>query len=226
MTDRIFEALGVKDELEALSAIAATSELLTELKTITGRDAFAASIKEIKKAFSLQDEVFKATAKADSDSKPTSGEAIGTLMAWKSSFEKLPAVVTENGELKEKVRASTVEQLIGYARQTPGPNSHEHAGKMTPAMAEFFKNKSVEEVESYLKVAARVMPGERVAPKVEPKKNALSANSEGRVTTADGKTYEEMLPAARRELKEEDLDLYNAMRADWIEAGSPPVILG
>lgn len=230
MSDRVFQALGVKDELEALRMIESINKFLADVKAITGRDTFTASTTSIKVAASFLKEVgAAATAEGgieEGHAPPTADQLLGKVLAWKTSFENLPALEAERDELKEKVRNDRVEALIALGREDVRPGCNEHAGKLTPALATYFRNRKVEveEVEAYLKSASRVLPGERSQPETA-SGSPITVNAEGRVTDAQGRTYEEILPAEKQDLKHRDPDLWKAMRDDWEKHGRPPGVV-
>ncbi len=230
MSDRVFQALGVKDELEALRMIESINKFLADVKVITGRDTFSASTNSIKVASSFLKEIgAAATAEGGVEegiAPPSPDQLLGKVLAWKSSYDKLPALETERDELKEKVRCDRVEALIALGREEVRPGCNEHAGKLTPALAAYFRARKVEveEVDAYLKSASRVLPGERHQPETA-SGSPITVNAEGRVTDAESRTYEEILPAERQALKHRDPDLWKAMKADWEKHGCPPGIV-
>jgi hypothetical protein len=213
MTDRILKLLGATDELDALRVIEEANKFLSDVKETTGRESFAGSLEVMRGAISLSREIATITEKP-------AEETLGVVMAWKSSHERLPAVETDKLALEEKVRVQDVAALIKAGLETPRAGANEHAGKLTPATAKFWETKSASELQAFLAIAPRVMPGEvKQAPPAGP--TVFSQNPQGRVSTADGKVFEELLPMALQTLKKSDRPLYDAMRSDWERVGKP-----
>jgi hypothetical protein len=217
MTDRILKLLGATDELDALRVIEEANKFLGDVKAATGRETFDGSLEVMRSAVALSREIATITDKP-------AEESLGVVMAWKSSHERLPAIEKDKSDLEEKVRAQDVAALIKAGLETPRAGANEHAGKLTPATAKFWETKSAAELTAFLAIAPRVMPGEvKQAPPAGP--TVFSQNSQGRVATADGKVYEELLPMALQDLKKADRPLYDAMRSDWERVGKPPGVV-
>jgi hypothetical protein len=206
MSDKILEVLGAKDEHEALRMVAEANQFLADVKEATGRETFALALGVIKTNATLATEVCKVTDKPNS-------EAIGVLLAWQASHLLVPELQKANSDLNEKVRAQDVAALVAQGKAE---------GKLTPAMAKHFEAKSADELRAFLAVAARVIPGDNKQPPKESSGGADPAtNEQGRVTNADGQTYEQMKPSARSALKKSDAPLFNALHDDWVKAGKP-----
>lgn len=206
MSDKILEALGAKDEHEALRMIAEANQFLTDVKDCTGRETFAASLGVIKSNASLASEIGKLT------DKPVA-ESLGVILAWKSSHEELPKLQEENTKLTEKNRVNEVAGLIAQGKAD---------GKLTPAMAKHFESKSADELRGFLAVAARVIPGDDKSQAKETTGGSdAQTNEAGRVCDAQGRTYEQIPPAQRSDLKRSDKALFEALHSDWVKAGKP-----
>lgn len=203
MSDRILEALGAKDEHEGLRLVEETSKFLTAVHEATGREQFSACLAVIKSAVSLVREVETITGSE-------SASALGTILAWKSASEQNPQLQAKLDELQEEVRKNTVSALIKRGKEE---------GKLTPATASYFESRPAGELEAFLAVAPRVIPGDVKQPKTE--SVSASPGADGIMRTADGKAYEDLKPAARVALKKSDLELYNAIRSDWEKRGKP-----
>jgi hypothetical protein len=225
MSDKILSLLGVDDELSAVRAIETANQFLNEVKTATGRDTFAESLAVIKTCVTFEREIRAIATKEGADKQASAAEAIGTFLGWKSSHETLPGVREELEKAKENVRVTDVKRLIALGLEAVRTGCNDYAGKLTPATAKHFENKTAEELEAYLKVAPRVMPGERTAPPVENTTTSFKTNERGRITDSSGRTYEEILPVERSEMNRNDPDLYKAMREDWNNHGRPAGIL-
>ncbi len=230
MTDRVFKALGAGDELEALRIVENMNKFMASVKAVTGHDTFSTSINAMKVAFSFLKEVtataVSAEQAADGVAAPSPDALLGQILAWKDAHGKLPASEAKVAELEEAVRADRVEALIAQGREDVRPGCGEHAGKMTPNLASYFRNKkaTAEEVEEFLKATTRVLPGAVNQPAVH-SGSPITTNAEGRVVTSEGKTYEQLLPVARQELKAADKHLWEAMKNDWEKFGCPPGII-
>jgi len=210
--DKLLEALGATDENEALRMMAETNQFLQDVKEATGRDSFDGARSVLRSAIPFAREIEKHT------DKPMT-EAIGVVLAWKSSHDKLPAVEAKVTELEESIRVKDVMALIAQGLQKPGPGASEHAGKITPATAEYWKTRNVSEVRQYLAVAPRVLEMQQRPPTGDPKESA-HANTAASAAFS-GRKYEDITPSERAELNETDPLLYNALRDDWIVRGEP-----
>jgi len=230
MTDRVFKALGAADELEALRIVENMNKFMTSVKAVTGHDTFSTSLSAMKVAFSFLKEVtataVTAEETADGVATPSPDALLGKILAWKDAHGKLPAAETKVAELEEAVRSDRVEALIAQGREDVRPGCGEHAGKITPNLATFLRNKkaSAEEVEEFLKATSRVLPGAVNQPAVH-SGSPITTNAEGRVVNSEGKTYEMILPVARQALKAADEHLWKAMKDDWTKFGCPPGII-
>jgi len=210
--DKLLEALGATDEMEALRLMAEINQFLTDIKGATGRDTFAGSLQVLRASIGLSRDIEKTTEKPGA-------EAHGVVLAWKSAFERLPSVEARVIELEESVRTKDVAALIAQALQKPGAGASEHAGKLTPATAEYFKTRTVEELRGFLAVAPRVMPVIDHQPAGDPKAGAAASSA---AAAAYGtKKYEDIGPSERAALNDSDPLLYAALRNDWIERGEP-----
>lgn len=207
MSDRILEALGAKDELEALRIIAEANQFLTDIKEATGRETFAASLSVIRNSVSFSREIQATTEKGEQ-------ESLGVVLAWKASHEQLPRVQEEVVKLSTAAKERDVENLCREGLAPAG--SGEHGGKLTPAMADYWRErKDPEALAAFLKIAPRVIPAaaKQAAP-VSPAADFVPA-------LADGRKYEDIAPAERAKLKRNDAALYEAMHNDWLARGKP-----
>jgi hypothetical protein len=206
MTDRILKALGATDELEALRIVAEANQFLADVKAATGDETFAGALTVIAGSIRASRELAKVTEKA------AEGEQVGTVLAWKSSHDQLPAARAEIETLKEAGRKRDVADLITRGRAE---------GKLTPATAAFWETRNSSELEAFLACAPRVIPGDAKAP-VEAKGGETKIAVNGALTDADGNAYEDIKPMKRAAMKSEDSELYNALRKDWETRGKPP----
>lgn len=214
MTDRILEALGAKDELNALQLVSDANTFLTNVNEVTGRTTYDASLSVIKANTSLAREIESITGK-------TGGECLGLVLAWKVAHEKAPELSAEIADLKEKARAATVSSLIKQALSTEPPSEQNpHAGKLVPATAKFWETRDVETLEAFLAASPRVIPSAAKQPTVNLGATPLS-NANGALVTPEGKTYEALQPAERAKLKRNDREYFNALHANWKERGEP-----
>lgn len=215
MTDRIIKALGAIDEHDALRQVSEANEFMAAVRAATGRETYAAAIEVINNGVSLAREIGVITEKT------ISGEQLGTVLAWKSSHEQLPALNAKFTELEESGRKRDVAALIKAGLSTAAPSAENpYAGKLTPALAKLCEGWDSVKLEEFLKVAGRQIPSE-AKPAASNLSNAASTTPSGRAANEQGKTYEQIAPAELVKLKKSDKDLYNALREDWIAAGKP-----
>jgi hypothetical protein len=214
MTDRILQALGARDELEALRIIEEANEFTTNLKAATGREGFSGMLEIVRNAVGFQREIGNVTERTD---KPQ--ECLGVVLAWKSSHDALPAAQSEVQRLTEQHNVPEVARLCKEGLAPAGTG--EHGGKLTPALAEYWTGrKDPVELEAFLKVAPRAIPAAARPPAKEPK----SPDNSAVPAIADGRKYEELKPAERASLKKEDAPLYELMHSDWLARGKPAFV--
>lgn len=210
MTDRILQALGAKDEHEALRLITQANEFMAQVKdTCGGRETYAETLAVMGPAIQLSREIGTLTAKTDS------AEQLGTVLAWKSSHEELPKAQARLIELEESGRARDVAALV---KEGMAPNSPEnkHGGKLTLATAKFWETRPAAELAAFLEIAPRVIPGEARQERTE-----VATNGAGAAANAEGLAWEDIKPAKRAAMQKEDPELYAVLRNDWVSRGEP-----
>lgn len=213
--DKLLEALGATDENDALRLLAEGNQFMEDVKQATGRETFEGALSVLRSSVSFARDLEKQTEK-------TTPEALGVVLAWKSAFEKLPAVEARVGELEETVRLKDVQALIAQGLQKPGPGASEHAGKLTQATAEFWKTQPVAQLRAFLAVAPRVMPTEASQPSVNPNSGSPDLAKTHADAAFSTKKYEDITPSERAEINRTDPILYAALREDWVARGEPP----
>ncbi len=206
MSDRILKALGATDEHEALRIVAEANQFLADVKGATGRDTFVAALEVINGAVALSREIGVVTEK------PIAAEQLGTVLAWKSAHILVPELTTKVAELEEAGRKRDVNDLIAKGKLD---------GKLTPATAAFWETRNASELEAFLAVAPRVIPGEAKPGTTQVTPTAIAKNANGRVADAKNRVYEQIPTPERASLKKSDPELFNALREDWLAAGSP-----
>lgn len=206
MSDRIFTALGAKDEHDALRIVAESNQFLADIKAATGRDTFVGALEIIRGSVALSREVGVLTEKT------VEAEQLGTVLAWKSAHVLVPELTEKVAGLEEAGRKRDVKDLIAKGKSD---------GKLTPATATFWETRNASELEAFLAVAPRVIPGEAKPGAVSSSPSASTKNANGRVADAKNRVYEEVSPTERAQLKKSDPELFNALREDWVAAGKP-----
>ncbi len=210
MSDRILQALGVKDEHEALRVIAQANEFMAKVKdTCGGRETYEETLAVMTPAIQLTREIGVLTGKAET------AEQLGVVLAWQSSHTELPKAQERLTELEETGRKRDISNLIAEGLKPNAPEN-KHGGKLTPASAKFWENEPAAKLEAFLAVAPRVIPGE-----VKQASTEAKTNDNGAAADADGNAYEDIKPAKRAAMQKEDPELYQALRADWVRRGQP-----
>lgn len=196
MSQAILDALGVTDESQALRAIAASSELITDLRNAVGKETFAETLQAVRQNATLVRGV------ADATGKPPA-EALGVLLAWKASHELVmgtdeePGLQAQLAEARADVETRDRAELIkqGQAER-----------KLTPASAKFWEDKPVEQLRAFLETAPTVIPALLKAPKDQ---------GNGGDPNGSDKRFEDMSPKERHQLLETvGAEAYEAIKAD------------
>jgi phage I-like protein len=208
--NQIFNLLGVATFSAATTAINSFNAFVTEAKSLTdesGTDKILASCKD---ACAFRTRVEKATAKSGDD-------AHGVILAALHSHQELPALRTKVAELEAKTTQQELDTLMAKARD---------AKKVTPAMEQGLREQ-VASGDITLKGCKAMIEGMHPISALKQKDPPAAAPSDaggtgGTGSTAEqgvkatwkGKTYDELAPLARAELKKADPDLFQLMRAD------------
>ncbi len=217
MSDTLISALGAKNEHEAVRAIAQANEFMASVKAATGVETFTENLAIIVASISLSREIVGITGKPDA-------ESIGTVLAWKMANEQNPGLQARVTELEEEGRSRDVDALIKMALSTEAPSEENpYAGKLTKPLAAKMRDEfkfTAAQMKSFLDAKSRELP---MPAKPGASSSAVSTvkNAAGRAADGQGRTYELIPPTERVSLKKADPDLFNALRDDWLAAGSP-----
>lgn len=163
-------------------------------------------------------------AKLEAATGKSGDEAVGVLLAWKSSHEKLPGVESENAKLKADNDKAALDKLIDDGRS--GALFQDGKPRLTKAMADKIREQvttnilplaSAKAFVETLPPVAHLDPAEAPSPRTPPAAgpNALLHN---------GKSYEQLSPDERADLRASGSDgeqQYQNMRRDWESRGKP-----
>lgn len=152
---------------------------------------------ELQKREAARRELLKVTGAEDDDS------ALGTVKGWKvgaARTTELEATIARQAEEQERAER---EQLIKGMRAS---------GQLSAAMeAELVPTMSVAQLRAFAKTAQPIVP---VGKKhTEPQTPTVGATG-GRVSSPDGRTYEQLSNAERKALQRDNPELFKAMRDD------------
>jgi ATP-dependent Clp protease, protease subunit len=163
-------------------------------------------------------------AKLEVASGKSGDEAVGVVLAWKSSHEKLPTLEAENAKLKADNQTAALAKLIDDGRS--GAMFQDGKPRLTKAMADKLQEQVTSGVLPLASAKAFVetmppvahldpaeLPATRTPPEAGP--NALLSN---------GKSYEQMSPDELADLRasgDEGERQYKNMRQDWQSRGRP-----
>lgn len=126
------------------------------------------------------------------------------IQQWRAKAAEAKLLEKRVAELEAVPLAQEVEDLIAQGRR---------AGKITPALAKFWRDKPPDAIREFLASAPQVLPTHAVPPPTTLLQGALADNR--------GRRYEDIAPAQRAAMKANDPDGYGALRTDWIERGRP-----
>jgi ATP-dependent protease ClpP protease subunit len=173
------------------------------------------SINALKSAKGERDKLLEAVGAKSTD------EAVGLVKALSEKAALADASAKQLADNKAKALADKKTALI-VAASTPAKSrdvdpSNPHAGKLTPALKGWAEASSIETLEGFLAGAPVVLVGDGVR---EPT-HATGGNGGTVVLSHNGKTFAQMPPKARAELKKDNPELYASMRQTWIDSGSP-----
>jgi hypothetical protein len=173
------------------------------------------SINALKSAKGERDKLLEAVGAKSAD------EAVGLVKALSEKAALADASAKQLADNQAKAIADKKSAMI-LAASTPAKSrdvdpSNPHAGKLTPALKGWAEASSIETLEGFLAGAPVVLVGDGVR---EPT-HATGGNGGTVVLSHNGKTFAQMPPKARAELKKDNPELYASMRQTWIDSGSP-----
>lgn len=199
--EQVEEELDEKDqrikELEA--KIAELEAKLAELEAQKAEQDEA--IEEIKKEVGIE----------QSNDAPTSRASVtallGKLAGLKARARETDAIKARLADLEAKELAREIDALIAQGRAS---------GQITPANEAKLREKGPEFIRAYLETAPRVVPGTVRQPAVQASASGIPVD----------KPYEELTIAQRTALAKTNPELFNSLRADWIQRNRPSAKAG
>lgn len=193
----LLKLLGADSEAEAINLVTRANNLLNSAKLAAGVEDTAQLVAAIRDNKALATAVTELTGKSPK-------EAHGVVLAWKSCADELPAVREQLASLQEKNQQHELESLLRDAKAQ---------SKHTPALETTIREQ--------VTAGNLTLDGARAMVAALPKQAALSpaenktqaaVNTET-ATTWNGKTYADLKPAERAELKKSDPELFAQLRA-------------
>lgn len=206
MSKAILDALGVPDEASALRTIAEFTNFLSGIKEATGAEKMGESVVRAQQHAAFARQVLDVVGKPQA-------EVVGTLLAWKSAHDALPAAQALCSELEAKVdateRADLVKEGIDQGKLSPGglafwSEVDEH-GKA---------KRSAADLRAFLATAPRIIPTALKQPVIDGSTGPLS-----------GKDYGDLTGSEKHALKlQVGEEAFNQIRNDYYQrTGKKPV---
>jgi len=214
------QALGAKDENEALRNAMDSTKLLTDLVSATGA-------KNVDEALAVVRSNAKLIGSLETVTGKKGDESLGAVQAWKGSHEALPAVQTQLTEATGKLETFEIETMISKAKnECKLDKSGEDKLRAKLQSGEFTIATARGALEFAHPIAALVNAKALQQPAVLPE-NLREAPP---VSTAAGydpsKKYEDYTPDEMGSLRQSgaiDKNTYATMRQQWIADGRPTV---
>ena len=180
-----------------LQADADDSAVVTMVSQLT---AFAGELKTLTKA-------------------PTLEAAIGAIRGLQATAEQVPVLTAKLSEQGKEIEAQKRATLIAADKADP------KGRKLTPALEAFWATQSLEAFEGFLAQAPHLLQvqtaenrGQQQQPAMKSEGGAAAAVP---VLTHEGKSWEAMTPAEKHNLKFTAQQVYDDLRANYVERGSP-----
>lgn len=177
MSKAILDALGVDDEVSALRAIAEFTNFLNGVRDAVGADKLGESVIRVQQHAAFARQVLDVVGKPQA-------EVVGTLLAWKSAHDALPAAQARCSELEAKVdsteRAELFKQGIDEGKLSPGNlafwNETDEHGKA---------KRSAADLKAFLETASRVIPTALRQPAIDGSTGPLGGKDYGELTGSE-----------------------------------------
>lgn len=142
-----------------------------------------------------------------SDTPVNRASLLGKLHGLKAKATETDAIKAQLAELMAEKKARELDQLIAQGRAS---------GQITPANEAKLREKGPEFIRAYLETAPRVVPGTVRQPAVQASASGIPVD----------KPYEELTTAQRAALAKTNPELFNSLRADWIQRDRPSAKAG
>lgn len=175
-------------------------------------EALKAKLAELEAQKAEQDKAIEEIQEAIGEETPSGAPMnrtalLGKLHGIKAKLNEHSALAAKVAELEADKRARDLDQLIAQGRAS---------GQITPANEAKLREKGPEFIRAYLETAPRVVPGTVRQPAVQASGGSAFA----------GKRYEELTNQERDALYRENRELYDQIRADWIQRDRPSAKAG
>jgi ATP-dependent protease ClpP protease subunit len=184
-------------------------------------DAFEAAIVALSDSAKAEkvksDKLQASVTKLEALTGKTGEEAHGVVLAWKGSHEELPKVSASLEQMRaEKTEGDLVASLEKAKTESRHTPAREAAVRKLIEDKEVSAKGALAMIDAWGVIAAIANSRDGAQPAPAP---TASGNAEA--TKHNGKTFAEMSPSERAELKKADKALHDQMRAEWIKAGRP-----
>lgn len=190
------------------------------LNEAASEEGVVAAISELNARAGSAASALALVAKFEQPTGKTGDEAVGVVLAWQASHEKLPTVETELATLKANAEKTELEQLIEGGRT--GAGFEDKKPRLTKAMADKYTemvNTGALTLGTLRGILATLQPVHHLA--AEPPESNPDVSTQPGTLAFGGKSYEQLSNLERHKLKSENEDLFVAMRKDWEKRGRP-----
>ena len=155
---------------------------------------------------SLVAELRSVTGVQDSDG------ILGAVRGLSEAAKQVPVLSAKIEEQSKSLEAQ--ERAALFAADKADPKGR----KLTPALEAWCSTQPLESVKAFLAAAPHIV---QVASGTAQPSVAMSAGTAPSVVTHEGKTYEQLTPSERHNLHQEQPEVFAALRASYVERGSP-----